>query len=48
MEKLNKSQLGNDYSAIQPLGTCLCICFCLIFTEKRHRDLLSGGEASAA
>lgn len=44
--ELNKKMSEATNVGISP--ACLCICFCLIFTEKRHVDLLDNGSGGAA
>ncbi|SHM82296.1 hypothetical protein SAMN02746066_03440 [Anaerosporobacter mobilis DSM 15930] len=47
MNSLNKSASGQMVQSISTYSTCWCVCVCLIFTEKRHSDLLDAGHAVA-
>ena len=48
MPELNKIIAEEANSITGTLASCICICFCLIFTEKRYVDLLDAGYAVAA
>ncbi len=46
---LNKSNLAQmDAPAATMMGKCWCVAICLVFTEKRHSDLLAAMHSVAA
>lgn len=45
MKELNKTNSQDAMSVTGTLAKCFCVCVCLVFTEKRHSDLLDALHA---
>lgn len=43
MKELSKANVTG--TEVTPLGLCVCVAICLIFTTKRHEDVLSANAA---
>jgi len=48
MPELYKATASQEVFDISSLSSCWCVCVCLIFTERRHSDLLAAGHSVAA
>ena len=46
MPELNKAVPVEGLDVVA-FSNCLCVCICLIFTQRRHEDLLAAGHAVA-